>query len=104
MWSFVRNYSVDVRSEIFDADGIILEMSDTFVDRCGFSLIAESVVDFLPCCCGAIIRFSRNDYLISWFCRHLICDSMSLSARSEWLVVYCSAVAGLPNFRFGVEC
>ena len=27
-------------------DGIIVEMSNTFVDRCGFSLIAESVVDF----------------------------------------------------------
>ena len=32
----------------------------------GLSLIAESVVDLLPLCCRNMIRFSRNNYLISW--------------------------------------
>jgi hypothetical protein len=65
-----------MRSGIFDADGIGLEMIDTFVDRCGFSLITESVADFLPWCCGNMIRFSRNDYSISWIYRSLICDNI----------------------------
>ena len=64
------------RSGIFDADGIVLEMIDTFVDSCGFSLITESVADFLPWCCGNMIRFSRNDYSISWIYRSLICDNI----------------------------
>ena len=92
-----------MRSGIFDADGIVLEMIDTFVDSCGFSLITESVADLLPWCCGNMIRFSRNDYSISWIYRSLICDNISLSARSEWLGIYCSAIAGLSEFRSGVE-
>ena len=67
----MRSYCVGemVRNGIFGVDGSILEMSDTIVDRCGFSLIAESVVNLLPWCCRNMIRFSRNVYLISWICR-----------------------------------
>ena len=50
-----------------------------------------------------MIRFSRNDYLISWICRNLICDNISPSSRSEWLIICCSAVAGLSDFCSEME-
>jgi phospho-N-acetylmuramoyl-pentapeptide-transferase len=86
---------------IFDADGIILEMSDTIVDRCGFSLIAESVVNLLPWCCRNMIRFSRNVYFVSWICDDCLKYGWLIFVPMVILVV--TAVSNGANITDGID-